>query len=134
MKLIRGYATMIHMKKFAQIFFAFVFLFLVTGSLFVFAQDANCSDANGQTGICLTNPSGIATFDDLLKKVTDYLYLIAGPILGIMVIVGGLQMLTAQDNETKFMKGRKTITYAAIGFAVILVADGLVLVVQSFLK
>lgn len=118
----------------------FVFL-LVAGLLsgagyiaYAAPPTTDCLDGYGNMSICLTNPLGSETnsISDLLGKIITYLYQIAGPILGIFVIIGGFQMLTAQDNETKFAKGKKTITYAAIGFAVILIADGVNIIIKSF--
>lgn len=90
----------------------------------VYAQDAQ---------ITLTPPGNIRTIDDVITKITTFLYMVASPLIVIMILIGGFQMLTAQDNVSKFEKGRKTIMYAAIGTVVILVASGIGLVVKSFL-
>ncbi len=42
-------------------------------------------------------------------------------------------MLTAGGDPEKFTKGRKTITYAAIGVAVIILANAIIAVVKSVL-
>lgn len=86
----------------------------------------------GDNSIKFPNPVGVSTFNELLDKIINYVTLIAVPILSIMVLWGGFQMLTAKDNPANFDKGRKTITYAAIGFAVILVAQGLEFVIREF--
>lgn len=111
-------------------------LLVLGGAFSVAAQTASCNDPQGSPTICLTNPLGddTATISDLLQRIINYLYLIAGPILGIIVIIGGFQMLTARDNETQFVKGKKTVTYAAIGFAVILIADGVNLIIKNFFQ
>jgi predicted small integral membrane protein len=84
--------------------------------------------------ILLPNPSGIASFEELFGTIVQWLTTLLVPVLAIIIIYGGFQMLTARDNETQFKKGKKTITYAVVGAAVILVANGIILVIESFLK
>lgn len=84
--------------------------------------------------IPLTNPSGIETIPELLKTIITWLTIIMVPILTIMIVIGGFKMMTARDDEAQFTSGKKTVTYAAIGAAVVLVANGIALVIQSFLS
>lgn len=82
---------------------------------------------------CPTCATGIGSFQDLLDKIIGYFITISIPILTIMVLWGGFQMLTARDDENQFKKGRKTITYAAIGFAVVICAKGAQYIIEEFL-
>lgn len=86
------------------------------------------------TSIKLPNPAGFDNVTDVMDRLISYLTQLAAPILVIMVLVGAFYMLTAGDNEAKFTKGKKTITYAAIGFAIILVSNGLVFIIKEFLR
>ncbi len=87
----------------------------------------------GHIGGGLTDPLNHATFDTILKKITGFLFIIAVPIVSIMVLVGGFQMMTAGGDPEKFSKGRKTILYAAIGFVVVLLADSVATLIKNFL-
>jgi hypothetical protein len=40
-----------------------------------------------------------------------------------MVVIGGFQLMTAAGEPAAVSKGKKTILYAAIGLAVLLLAD-----------
>ncbi|OGY99724.1 MAG: hypothetical protein A2945_01855 [Candidatus Liptonbacteria bacterium RIFCSPLOWO2_01_FULL_52_25] len=71
----------------------------------------------------LTNPLGTCDLSCLAGKITKFLFIISIPIVSIMVLVGGFQMMTAGGNPEKFSSGKKTILYAAIGFVVVLLAD-----------
>ncbi|MFA7202000.1 MAG: pilin [Candidatus Paceibacterota bacterium] len=85
----------------------------------------------------LTNPldaSGAGTLSDLLNKIISYLTMISIPIITIMALYGGFQMLLAQDNAKKFEEGMKTLKHAALGAAVVIVADGVLYIVQSVLS
>lgn len=79
----------------------------------------------------LPNPFGALTFAQVVQKITDFLILIAAPLATIMVIVGGYYMVTAAGDSEKFSTGKKTIVYAVLGLAIILLADGVARIIQS---
>jgi len=81
--------------------------------------------------ITLSNPLGSQSFADLVVKIWGALFTLSIPIVSIMVLVGGYYILTAAGNEENLRKGRQTITYAVIGFAVILVSGGIVTLIRS---
>ncbi|HMB17605.1 MAG TPA: pilin [Candidatus Paceibacterota bacterium] len=118
------------MKKltlFFIIFLAFTFIF---GTPHVLAQQ------EGSPTIGLTNPleeSGANTIGDVLSRIIDGLQVIATPIAGIMVLVGGFQILFAAGDPEKFKKGKKTILYTVIGYAIILVANGMDELIKNIL-
>jgi len=104
---------------------------LFSGGGVVFAQSGDADP-----GPQLDNPlasGGIHSISDLLQKIIQYLTTVAGPILVIMIIIGAFKILTAGDNETKYQSGKKTITYAVVGFAIILIGWGFVFVIEEFL-
>jgi Type IV secretion system pilin len=88
----------------------------------------------GQT-IQLQNPLG-ASCNNLtcpLTTVTNFLFTIAIPLCGIIILIGGFQMMTAAGNPEKFSKGRKTLLYAVIGFVVVLLAGSVATLIRSTL-
>ena len=77
---------------------------------------------------------GGETFTSVLGNIMGNLLLpIGGPICGILVIVGGFQMMTAAGDPEKFSKGKKTLLYAAIGFAVLLFATSVPPLIKNIL-
>ncbi|SRR5258708_7642006 len=94
-------------------------------SLFVSRAYAGAGD------ITLSDPLGGQNFQDIVKNIMNGLWEIAVPILGIMVLIGGFQIMTAGGDENKFSSGRKTLMYAVIGFVCILIAQGIVSIVRS---
>ena len=90
---------------------------------------------SGSSGgsIRLTNPLGVTSIADLINRITDYLVIIGAPIATVMIIWAAFQILTASGDPEKVTKGRKTITYAVIGYAIILAARGLALVIKNVL-
>ncbi|MFA6354692.1 MAG: pilin [Candidatus Paceibacterota bacterium] len=85
----------------------------------------------GSVTINLTTPIGCTNFSCVFKNIMNTLFWIAVPLTGIMVIIGAFQILTAAGNPEKFKSGKKTLLYAVIGFAVVLIAGGVVPIVCS---
>jgi hypothetical protein len=77
--------------------------------------------------------TGDNPLEELLQRIISYLTMIAAPIITVMVLWGGIQILIAQDNVTKYKKGLDTVKHAAIGAAIVILADGILLVVKGFL-
>ena len=68
-------------------------------------------------------------FSDLLP----YIYVIAGLILLVMLVMGGLGLMTAAGNPDKMKAGYGKITNALIGFLIIFVSYFVVQLVETIL-
>jgi exosome complex RNA-binding protein Rrp42 (RNase PH superfamily) len=90
--------------------------------------------ALAQTPVTLTDPLNHATLSTVLKNVTTFLQVIGAPIAVIMVLVGAFQMMTSAGEPEKYTKGKTTITWAAIGFAVVLLASGISTLISNILN
>lgn len=92
--------------------------------------------ANAQSQpVNLVDPlGGNETFLSVVNNVAGFLFTdIAIPLATIMVLVGAFQFMTGGGNPEKISKARKTILYAAIGFAVALIASGVSSIIKSIL-
>ena len=92
--------------------------------------------SDGGSGVHLDNPLGEdATIMSVLKSIIDGLRdKIAPPIVAIMVLYGGFQMLFAGGVPENFSKGRKTILYAVVGYAIIFIASGISDIIKNILS
>ena len=81
--------------------------------------------------VTLANPLAATDLNGVLANVNVFLLMIAAPLCGIMVVWGGFQMMTAGGNPEKFSEGRKTLLYAAIGFAVVIFASSVTPLIKS---
>ncbi len=99
----------------------------------IFAQGT--PGAGGYPGsIKLENPLGEgATFMTIINNILNYLIYISVPILALMILIGGFQILTARDNPEKITKGKTTIMYAVIGFVIILISKGVALILLKII-
>jgi hypothetical protein len=109
-------------------------IFFFEGVNVAFGDNVQGAAGTGGSSITLTNPLGNTTsFNTVLQNVGTFLILVAVPLCGIMVIVGGFQMITAAGKPEQFSTGRKTLIYAAIGFVVVLLATSIVPLLKSIL-
>ncbi len=116
------------MKKYLYSFIA------VMASLPIYVSSQGIEGDPDPSAHGLTNPLGEnTTFEGLIGTLIEWLIKIGAPILVIFIIWGGFQILTAGDNENKYKSGKNTIMYAVIGYAIILLAGGLISVIKEFL-
>lgn len=86
---------------------------------------AGVNQLNGTTGAnCQKNAD--KSVNNIIKTVITILSVVVGFIAVIMVIVGGLKMMTANGDSSAIAAARSTIIYALIGLVVVAVAQILV--------
>ncbi len=78
------------------------------------------------------------TYDDAvtetIKNITDYVSFIAGLLAVLFVVIGGVMFTVAGDNEKKVGTAKKMITYAAVGLAIVLIAQGITSIVRTLVS
>lgn len=107
--------------------FSFVNIFLNN----VFA--AGPGEPGGPVDVTIVNPVGCGTFGCVADNIIDSLLGLAIPIVAIMVLIGGFQIMTAGGDIEKLKTGKHTVLYAVLGYAVILIAKGVSLIMRSLL-
>jgi hypothetical protein len=125
-------------KKAKKILFITLISFLVLNFILfnnVVAQTERGTTGGGGGGgtISLPNPLSCENLGCIIKKIISELQKLAIPIVIIMVLIGGFQIMTAGGNEERVKQGKSTIWWAVIGYVIILLANGLVLVIESIL-
>ena len=85
-------------------------------------------------GITLRDPIGTGSIAVLLGRIIDFLIYVGAPILAIMVLWGGFQILTAAGEPEKFKTGQKTIIYAVVGYGIILISKGVEFVIRDLFR
>ncbi len=115
------------------IFMFIIFSFLLPTELF--AEEPGPGGGTGIGPIRLVNPLGEgSTIMTIINNILNYLIYISVPILALMILIGGFQILTARDNPEKIKSGRNTIMYATIGFTIILISKGIALVILTIMS
>lgn len=62
------------------------------------------------------------TIGYIISAILPYIFVIAGLILFIFLIVGGFELLTSAGNPESIKKGQEKITSALVGFIIIFLA------------
>ncbi len=82
----------------------------------------------------LENPLGSGTtFVSVINSVLNWLMVYSVPVLALMILIGGFQILNARGEPEKVNNGKKTIWYAVIGFLVILISKGIALIILEII-
>ncbi|PIW92612.1 MAG: hypothetical protein COZ88_01350 [Candidatus Nealsonbacteria bacterium CG_4_8_14_3_um_filter_34_13] len=76
--------------------------------------------------IKIGNPLNASDFKELVNNIITFIFYIATALVPLMVIIGGLIFVTAGGDPQKIQQAKNLILYTAIGFAIILLARGLV--------
>jgi len=93
--------------------------------LFAHAQIIPFTDYCQQYANLLPDGTGGRVYDacTLLQDIRDIIFVIGMSLAVLIIIVGGIMYMTAQDDESKVAKAKKTIIAGIIGFVIILLAS-----------
>jgi cytochrome bd-type quinol oxidase subunit 2 len=84
-------------------------------------------------GIEIKNPLKAESFEALINNLINFFFYLAVALTPLMITIAGIQYLTAGGDEKKIESAKKIITYTIIGFAIILLAKGLISVIKGVL-
>jgi uncharacterized membrane protein len=108
-------------KKIVKISFLIISLGVLLASLPVFAQK-------------LVDPMGLSEnkpIEDILFKVSQWVFGLASPLAILMGIWAALLFISAGGSPDKIKKGKETLTWAVIGLAVVLLANSMVSIIDK---
>ena len=90
--------------------------------------------SSGQVPNDLPNPLGVTSLTELLDKVIDGLIILAVPIVIIMVLWGAFLIITSAGKPEKVQQGGKAILWAAVGFGILLLSQGITDIIESLFR
>ncbi|MEK7498881.1 MAG: pilin [Patescibacteria group bacterium] len=82
----------------------------------------------------LENPIDSGSFVDVINGVIGFLTPFGYAVLVIIILWGGFQMMTSGGDPKGYAAGRKTLVWAAVGFAVLFLARTISDAAQEFFK
>ena len=97
----------------------------------LFGEQRPYEDVNPNT---IPNPLGITDLNGLVNTIIDALTVIAVPVVLAMVLFGAFKIITSAGDPKKAKDGGMIIFYAAVGFGLLLISNGIVSIVQSLLS
>ena len=88
----------------------------------------------GPVGIIKIEPPITATsFEALVGGIVNFVFNIALVLAPLMVIIGAIYLLTSAGDPKKIETGKNIILYTLIGLAIILLAKGLIAVLEAII-
>lgn len=88
--------------------------------------------ANGET-IGIENPLQAGSFEAIINGLIDFVFKIAIVVAPLMIVIGGFLFLTSAGDVQKVATARRLITWAAIGFMIVLLAKAAMSMLESLL-
>ena len=98
-----------------------------------FAQASQTGQVQQCPPLELCNPLGTDSILEILNRIIGWFAALSIPLAALLILVGGYQIMFAGASPDSVNKGRKTIAYTVIGFAVIWLSRGLVTVIKGLL-
>jgi hypothetical protein len=80
---------------------------------------------------CDTGLPKVGATSGNLQSAIQVVIGIAGAIAVVMIVIGGLQFITAQGDPSGVAKARKTLVFALVGLIVAILAEAIVTFVVS---
>lgn len=77
------------------------------------------------------NPLEYETFGELIDAIIDFIFYIAVVVAPLMIIIGAFYLLTAGGDPKKIGTGKNIIIYTLIGLAIVMLARGLIAMIES---
>lgn len=106
-----------------------------SGSFSAPTKTPTSAKSGGTQVISLPNPLGsIKTIPELIGRLVDWLIYIASiAILPAMIIYAAYQFLTAGGNPDAVTSARHTLTWAVVGYALLLISKGIESIIRQIL-
>ncbi len=83
--------------------------------------------------IRIENPLRAETFRDLIEIIIDFLIMVAVVVAPLMIIIGAFYFVVSAGHPEHITMGRKIITYALVGLVIVLLAKGLIVMLERIL-
>lgn len=101
-------------------------------------QGCNIIPGAGKTtkigGIEIKNPLKYDTIEDLIRAIIRFLQVLASIVTAIVIVAAGYFFVFSQGDPAKVTQARNMVIYALVGLAIILVAQGIIAVIERVIK
>lgn len=97
-------------------------IFIVTGAPFVLAN------------VALAAPAGVSNVENFIRSVIQVVAGLAGLVATGFFVAGGFTYITSSGNPEQLDKAKRTITWSAIGLAIVIAAFVLANIVTTLAR
>jgi len=81
----------------------------------------------------IKNPLGADTFEEIIARITNFIFSIALVVAPIMILIAGFLFITAGGSPEQVSRAKRIILWTVVGVVVIALAQGLANVIKSIL-
>lgn len=99
---------------------------------------AYCSSLGTKTPIdpplnttCICNPLTTTKLTDVVDRILNVLFFVALAVAPIMILVAGFRFITGGGNPETLKGARQMLIWTAVGFGIILLSKGIVLILRN---
>lgn len=124
-------------KIFFVLLFVALFIVVPAHAQTLPVQSSNTIPAGSVGGtqtIELPNPLGISNINDLINKIIDGLIIFATPVAVAMVIWAAYLFMSSGGDPKKLTTAKSALLWTVVGYAILLLAKGVGLIIQNFLS
>jgi len=86
-----------------------------------------------QADVTITNPITATSVEALVEGVTNFIFWVATALVPLMIVIGAFYFVTSAGNPRQIDTAKKIILYTLIGYAIILISKGLIIIVRDIL-
>ena len=101
--------------------------------LFLFCLAPNFVHSQG-IDITIENPLDADTLEELIEGIITFIFWVASAMAPLMIVIGAFYLLTSSGNPQQVDAGKKIILYTLIGYVIILVSKGIIVIVKQILS
>ena len=83
--------------------------------------------------VVIENPLNASNFEEIVNNIINFLFTLAIALVPLMILIGAFYIMTAGGDTNRVTTGKNIILYALIGFFIILLAKGIVSVIEQIL-
>ncbi len=86
-----------------------------------------------QTKPKIANPLVVTSFEEMAARIGNWLFTLGLSLAPLMILIGVFFIVTAAGDPQKIATGKRVIMYAVIGFAIIMLTNGLIALIRIIL-
>lgn len=84
--------------------------------------------------ISFANPLATRDFREFVENIINVIFTVALPLAVVMLVVGGILIVTASGNQSQIENGKKFLIYTLVGVVILLSAKGLVNLLEYLVR
>jgi len=95
---------------------------------------SGCTGGGGGEGIIeIKNPLKAEEFEVIVDNIINFIFKIAIVLAPLMLVIAGALFVTAGGNEKQINQAKNIILWTAVGFFILLLAKGILVMIESIL-